>query len=208
MDFRMSKLEEWLDKSAWWCDACGAVSTDGPLLACSGCHLRVYCNHACQKAAWKEHKVLCKAYSSLDKFRFTQSLQECAKALRDAGLAADLSAFLCSYINRIQSSATGCCRVVGRCENLASIVDELSTSGSCGSVFGTVLYNSREIVTAALTIAAAKGFLELNVTLMVLKRVFALFDSGEAELAEPHECRALLEQLTSAPQLRSVLSGR
>jgi hypothetical protein len=40
------------------CDNCGS---DKPgLKACSRCEKVKYCNHACQKAAWKKHKKVCK----------------------------------------------------------------------------------------------------------------------------------------------------
>ena len=41
------------------CDACG--KTDVLLKACARCGKARYCNHACQKAAWKTHKRDCKA---------------------------------------------------------------------------------------------------------------------------------------------------
>ena len=39
------------------CDACGR--TDTSLKACTGCGKVRYCNQACQKAAWKDHKKNC-----------------------------------------------------------------------------------------------------------------------------------------------------
>lgn len=40
------------------CDNCG-VKKQG-LKSCARCRITHYCNHACQKAAWKEHKKVCK----------------------------------------------------------------------------------------------------------------------------------------------------
>ena len=45
--------------STQMCDACGAALTKP--LVCSGCQSASYCNAQCQKAAWKEHKPICKA---------------------------------------------------------------------------------------------------------------------------------------------------
>ena len=39
------------------CDNCG--STKGPLKKCARCSKTRYCNHACQKANWKQHKKIC-----------------------------------------------------------------------------------------------------------------------------------------------------
>ena len=39
------------------CDSCG--NTKGPFKTCSRCRTTSYCNHACQKAGWKEHKKSC-----------------------------------------------------------------------------------------------------------------------------------------------------
>ena len=39
------------------CDSCG--NTKGPFKRCSRCGKARYCNHACQKAGWKEHKKYC-----------------------------------------------------------------------------------------------------------------------------------------------------
>ena len=39
------------------CDSCG--NTKGPFKMCSRCRKAWYCNHACQKAEWKEHKKHC-----------------------------------------------------------------------------------------------------------------------------------------------------
>ncbi|THW07839.1 hypothetical protein D6D03_02944 [Aureobasidium pullulans] len=41
------------------CGHCGSVKFSG-LKACTRCEKVKYCNHACQKAAWKEHKKVCK----------------------------------------------------------------------------------------------------------------------------------------------------
>jgi hypothetical protein len=40
------------------CDNCGSEKPD--LKVCSRCEKVKYCNHACQKAAWKKHKKVCK----------------------------------------------------------------------------------------------------------------------------------------------------
>lgn len=40
------------------CDNCGNSKPD--LKACTRCEKVKYCNHACQKAAWREHKKVCK----------------------------------------------------------------------------------------------------------------------------------------------------
>ena len=39
------------------CDSCGRTGTS--LRACTGCGTVKYCNQACQKAAWKEHRTNC-----------------------------------------------------------------------------------------------------------------------------------------------------
>ena len=39
------------------CGACVAKKTN--LKACVRCHVVQYCNHKCQKSAWKEHKKIC-----------------------------------------------------------------------------------------------------------------------------------------------------
>ena len=39
------------------CDNCG--SAVGPLRKCARCGKTRYCNHACQKADWKQHKKVC-----------------------------------------------------------------------------------------------------------------------------------------------------
>ena len=39
------------------CDSCG--STSGPFKKCARCGKTRYCNHACQKAAWRAHKKEC-----------------------------------------------------------------------------------------------------------------------------------------------------
>ena len=39
------------------CDNCG--STNGPFKKCARCGKTRYCNHACQKADWKQHKKVC-----------------------------------------------------------------------------------------------------------------------------------------------------
>ncbi|THZ83132.1 hypothetical protein D6C84_05200 [Aureobasidium pullulans] len=41
------------------CGHCGSVKFSG-LKACTRCEKVKYCNHACQKAAWQEHKKVCK----------------------------------------------------------------------------------------------------------------------------------------------------
>lgn len=41
------------------CGHCGSIKLSG-LKACTRCEKVKYCNHACQKAAWKEHKKVCK----------------------------------------------------------------------------------------------------------------------------------------------------
>ncbi|THY32287.1 hypothetical protein D6D01_02594 [Aureobasidium pullulans] len=41
------------------CGHCGGIKLSG-LKACTRCEKVKYCNHACQKAAWKEHKKVCK----------------------------------------------------------------------------------------------------------------------------------------------------
>lgn len=44
-------------RSAHICKAC--QGTNENLLICSGCRLAWYCNIACQKADWKNHKLFC-----------------------------------------------------------------------------------------------------------------------------------------------------
>ncbi|KAL8783008.1 MAG: hypothetical protein Q9195_009513 [Heterodermia aff. obscurata] len=39
------------------CDSCG--NTNGPFKKCARCGKTRYCNHACQKADWKQHKKIC-----------------------------------------------------------------------------------------------------------------------------------------------------
>ena len=41
------------------CGACGAYPGAAKLLLCRGCCYVRYCSKACQKSAWKEHKVIC-----------------------------------------------------------------------------------------------------------------------------------------------------
>ncbi|KAI9004009.1 hypothetical protein DFJ74DRAFT_694375 [Hyaloraphidium curvatum] len=43
------------------CDRCGAESDT--LLRCSGCKVTRYCGAACQRAAWKDHKDICRQWS-------------------------------------------------------------------------------------------------------------------------------------------------
>ncbi|KAM5542802.1 hypothetical protein V8D89_003763 [Ganoderma adspersum] len=48
------------------CDHCGKwdVSNNNPLKRCKGCAVVVYCDKDCQRAAWPEHKVFCRAKSA------------------------------------------------------------------------------------------------------------------------------------------------
>eukprot|EP00992_Anisonema_acinus_P010094 TRINITY_DN6310_c0_g1_i1.p2 TRINITY_DN6310_c0_g1~~TRINITY_DN6310_c0_g1_i1.p2 ORF type:complete len:595 (+),score=241.03 TRINITY_DN6310_c0_g1_i1:60-1787(+) len=46
---------------------CGAETTEGARFPmCSKCHVVGYCNPACQKAHWKQHKIVCSSTSVLD----------------------------------------------------------------------------------------------------------------------------------------------
>jgi hypothetical protein len=40
------------------CATCDATSTN--ILQCSGCNKVYYCNRTCQRANWKQHKLVCK----------------------------------------------------------------------------------------------------------------------------------------------------
>ena len=173
-----------IEKFDWWCDTCGASSL--PLLSCSGCHLRAYCSPECQKASWKDHKALCMIFRDSSKeFAFAKTAKECFKELEVAGLPYNLSAHLVSLINRVHGSV-----IQQATESLADIVKELTTNYP-GSVHGTILYKSRELICAALSSVAARRFPQFNITLMVMKRVFDLFDSGIGILAAPAAARAL-----------------
>ncbi|KAI0045684.1 hypothetical protein FA95DRAFT_1521210 [Auriscalpium vulgare] len=61
------KAEAWLggqQKNGVQCAFCDKVG-DAKMPACSRCKLVRYCNATCQKAAWKSHKPICKAASSV-----------------------------------------------------------------------------------------------------------------------------------------------
>ncbi|KAK9810209.1 hypothetical protein WJX72_006689 [[Myrmecia] bisecta] len=42
----------------------GATEAELPIRKCSGCKKAHYCSAACQKAAWKVHKRVCKAQAA------------------------------------------------------------------------------------------------------------------------------------------------
>ena len=45
------------------CSNCGG-SGDGLLSKCSACKWTVYCSKDCQREHWKQHKLMCKKYTS------------------------------------------------------------------------------------------------------------------------------------------------
>ena len=59
------------------CNGCGKQSAENaPLDRCSACMSVKYCNSACQKRHWKQHKVLCNAI----KLKHQESVNNCTKA--------------------------------------------------------------------------------------------------------------------------------
>ncbi|GLI71713.1 hypothetical protein VaNZ11_017011 [Volvox africanus] len=68
---RDSKVDEAVvpGKSSKTCLSCGAIEEAGKkLLRCSGCQSACFCNPACQKAVWKQHKEQCTRCKMVDAY--------------------------------------------------------------------------------------------------------------------------------------------
>jgi len=50
----------WLKSARAACARCAHCAAPDALERCAGCRVVVYCNLACQKAAWPAHKTSCK----------------------------------------------------------------------------------------------------------------------------------------------------
>jgi len=59
----------YLATAAEGCHVCGISGDANQLLVCSRCHQAWYCGRACQKAAWKRHKVDCAMHSTIASLR-------------------------------------------------------------------------------------------------------------------------------------------
>ena len=185
-----------LDKKGWWCDTCWA--TGETLLVCSGCHLRAYCCASCQKQGWKEHKPLCKAFCDLPpgKYPFSPSQDVFITALQDGGMPYGMARMLSAFNVRIGVAATHCSRL-GRKETLQGLVEEI-TAHQFGAVLGNLFYGEKDLVISALTKAACKTrYVDILLTLMVLKRAFSIFDAGGGSKGDP----------LAAERITGVLSG-
>ncbi|KAI0270594.1 hypothetical protein BC834DRAFT_1031182 [Gloeopeniophorella convolvens] len=51
-------------------DGCGVCGKEGKMKSCSACYVVRYCSSECQKSDWKEHKKLCKPFSSSNTLTF------------------------------------------------------------------------------------------------------------------------------------------
>jgi hypothetical protein len=141
------------------------------LLECSGCHIRTYCSTPCQKAAWAEHKAICKAFQDTGSIRSAKSHDECTRAIEEGGLPFGMAKLLSTLVNRVSVSLAKR-PTKKRVETLADLVAEL-TIHEHGSLFGQMFYEKKESVLGALAkVAEKKRFPEVAITLMVMKRVF------------------------------------
>ena len=59
----LAKIERDLDKRM--CSVCRTAPDDDDIQMCQGCLDVRFCNAACQKKAWKQHKYICKIIKSL-----------------------------------------------------------------------------------------------------------------------------------------------
>lgn len=76
------------------CNNCSSLpERDGPkLLLCAVCKVARYCSRDCQKADWKEHKIVCKVYArdpsikAVDFYQICSNLPDAKSLAREIGL--------------------------------------------------------------------------------------------------------------------------
>jgi hypothetical protein len=199
-----------LDISGWWCDACG--SAEGPLLSCGGCHLRTYCNASCQRAAWKDHKALCKVFSNSGPMRFGPVPTEDAflKALQDEGLPYGCAHMLCILSGRVSMAAMKLPNPMGGPpETFMDIVTELTTHEG-GIFIGRALFQTRDklqLIPALMRAVKKNSYFDMFLTLMVLKRIFAIFESTGCPTREDL-INTLNQHVGASPTLARFLQAR
>ena len=54
------------DAKPQYCNYCGTMQNGLTIWTCSGCRLVKYCNKACQRKHWLQHKAICTAVQTLN----------------------------------------------------------------------------------------------------------------------------------------------